>query len=249
MQLSEDSVVQVYQGRIAAIVSAIVLTSTLGAGAQGQAAPSAIADAVIAVATSWPADMGDLPAFAGEVQVDAVMADAQVNILKMMSAGQGDHDWFGAAVVPGSFAAPDRYRLSCRRVGSDVLRHARAALAGEAYPEALDFLINFDDRDTIARVTPQSAEAAMRCEHAFRIEGDAATVSGAFSQSLRGFFGDLQITPGEEGRPDALIAAGWSGDPANGVAHLVASVSSAAAHPGRVDIHAVSYSWRMQPGA
>lgn len=224
----------------------VSLTFLLATGALAEPSPEAAIASAIRVATSWPPDMRDLPVPMGKVAVMAEIEQARSEVMKTIGL-QGR--WHGSAGVKMPPDSPEFYMMICERVGADFLARARAVREGDPGLAEIEPLLGQKDRDMLTEVIPARAEAAMICRHFFVVDGaDAGTVLKAVEQAA----GKRFAASHAEERPDhaqGLVAEGWSGDPANGVARIRVVAKAGPDRSQVVNMIVTSYSWRLPDGS
>ncbi len=198
----------------------------------------------IHLATSWPDDMRDLPFHAGIP--DTSLPYAKPEFLRAM--GLELHAlWYGNVWIISHFRAPDRYGVHCTRVGDDLLGYVRQGVVEGEVPEGVLYVFsNIADREILATMIPDGAEAAMLCEHIYRVDGnDLAEVTDAINSSLGKWFTDLQPVLDYIPNAERLRARGWKGDQESGIAQLEVGVNATDEMAGKLDIRITTYSWRL----
>lgn len=198
----------------------------------------------IHLATSWPADLQDLPFHAGNPDTSFPYPKPEF----LRAIGLELHArWYGRVSIHSRYRAPDHYTVDCVRVGDDLLGYVRQAVAEGDTPEGVLFVFSsIGEREIIAAMIPEDAEAAMLCKHVYRVDGnDRDEVMDAITVSLGKWFTDLRAVANVNPHPDWLLAKGWKGDQDSGVAQLEVRVHATDKMPGKIDIRITNYSWRL----
>jgi hypothetical protein len=214
-----------------------------------QTSPETVLDSAVNVATSWPADLAEIPIFVGEDDSSSGLQLEDIRNLGLPLDGR----WYDTASVLELPEMPNQKTLNCLRVGRDMLGYLRNGVPEGAMPNVLRHVFSNDvERETLASLIPKDAEAAMVCTHSYRIdETDAAAVNAAWGAYLASLFTNVQTIAELPPLAFGLAAKGWLGEPSNGIAQLEIAVDGSpitvrgSLIPGKMQVYVRTYSWLL----
>ena len=218
-----------------------------------QTTPETVLDSVVSVATSWPADLAEIPIFVGTDDHGGGLRLEEIRTMGLPLDGR----WYDTATVLELPELPSQKTVNCLRVGRDMLGYLRNGVPEGALPNIMLYVFANDaEPEVMAELIPTDAEAAMVCTHSYHIDAtDAAAVSAALQVSLATLFTTVQPIAEIPPRGFGLMAQGWVGERSNGIAQLEIAVDSSPIKvgfllvPGKLQVYVRTYSWLLPLGS